>query len=71
LGLPTFTNALSATFSGICKPLNDLMHKDKPREWRQPQHKAFLQLKHAFATAPILAAYDHHKRTILETDASD
>ncbi|RAL58234.1 hypothetical protein DID88_002281 [Monilinia fructigena] len=28
-------------------------------------------LKHAFASAPVLAIFDHHRRTVVETDASD
>jgi transposase InsO family protein len=71
IGFANFYQRFIRNFSGICKPLNDLMRKEQAWEWGEAQQNAFLQLKHAFATAPILATYNYHRRTVLETDASD
>ncbi|RAL58881.1 hypothetical protein DID88_009301 [Monilinia fructigena] len=39
--------------------------------WDASHRDAFATLKDAFITAPVLAYFDHNKRTVLETDASD
>ncbi|KAH7492803.1 hypothetical protein FOMA001_g2147 [Fusarium oxysporum f. sp. matthiolae] len=45
--------------------------KDVPFIWDDTCEKAFVRLKEAFITAPILRPFDWTKDVILETDASD
>jgi hypothetical protein len=70
LGLVGYYRQFIRDFSSIAKPLNQLLHKDEPYEWNEPQQDAFTRLKHRLISAPILA-YPNFKRVfILATDAS-
>jgi hypothetical protein len=71
IGFANFYRRFIRGFSSICKPLNDLMRKDKPWHWGQEQQDAFDTLKQAFSSTPVLVTYDYTRRTVLETDASD
>jgi hypothetical protein len=71
IGFANFYRRFIKGFSSICKPLNDLMRKDKLWEWGQEQQQAFDTLKQAFSSSPVLVTYDYTKKTVLETDASD
>jgi hypothetical protein len=71
LGFANFYRRFIRDFSKICRPLNDLMQKDKLWHWGDEQHSAFEDLKRSFTTAPVLSMFDYTKRTVLETDASD
>jgi hypothetical protein len=71
IGFANFYRCFIKGFSSICKPLNNLMRKDKLWEWGQEQQKAFDTLKQAFSSSPVLVTYDYTKKTVLETDASD
>ncbi|KAH7483616.1 hypothetical protein FOMA001_g6895 [Fusarium oxysporum f. sp. matthiolae] len=51
--------------------LTDTDEKDVPFVWDDTCEKAFIKLKEAFITAPILRPFDWTKDVILETDASD
>ncbi|KAH7459503.1 hypothetical protein FOMA001_g20034 [Fusarium oxysporum f. sp. matthiolae] len=51
--------------------LTDTDEKDVPFVWDDTCEKAFIKLKEAFTTAPILRPFDWTKDVILETDASD
>lgn len=71
LGFANFYRRFIQDFSKMTRPLNDLLRKDTTWCWTEGHQLAFDRLKIAFTTAPILAFYDHTKRTVLETDASD
>lgn len=71
LGFANFYRRFIKGFSQVCAPLNELLRKDVPFEFKRKQTLAFQQLKDAFTQAPILAYFDYNKRAILETDASN
>jgi len=70
LGLVGYYRQFIRDFSSIAKPLNQLLHKDEPYEWNEPQQDAFTRLKHHLISAPILAYPNFKKVFILATDAS-
>ncbi|RAL60401.1 hypothetical protein DID88_000176 [Monilinia fructigena] len=71
LGFANFYRRFIRNFSKITEPLNRLLKKENTWNWTADQENAFKMLKHAFASAPVLAIFDHHRRTVVETDASD
>ncbi|XP_060070207.1 uncharacterized protein LOC132550192 [Ylistrum balloti] len=73
LGLVGFYRKFIANFAAIAVPLTELTKKGLPNklEWGDPQEKAFLTLKKALTSKPILKLPDLHKQFILRTDASD
>jgi hypothetical protein len=79
LGFCNFCRRFIYNFSGIARPLHNLLrglkNGKKPgliadNEWQAPQQKAFEQLIGAFITAPVLRHYDPSLPLRLETDAS-
>lgn len=71
LGFANFYRRFIKDFSKICRPLYDLLRKDKGWSWTEEHDQAYQHLKLAFTTAPVLAYFDYTKKTVLETDASD
>ncbi|KAI0995362.1 hypothetical protein K3495_g12820 [Podosphaera aphanis] len=71
LGFANFYRRFIKDLSKICRPLTELLQKDKPYIWGSPQQLAFRTLQSSFKTPPILAYYDYNKKTVIETDASD
>lgn len=71
LGFANFYRRFIRDFSGICRPLNDMLRKNAPWQWNTKQQEAFEDLKRTFIAAPVLAYFDYDRKTILETDASD
>ena len=57
-------------FSRIATPLNKLLRKDEPYDWKDKQQRAFDSLKERLITAPILIYPDFEKSFTLYTDAS-
>ncbi|RAN66249.1 ribonuclease H family protein, partial [Bacillus sp. SRB_8] len=53
------------------KPLTSLTKKDQPFGWSAAAESAFVTLKRAFTTAPVMKHFDPNLPIILETDASD
>ena len=71
LGFANFYRRFIHRYSYKCRMLYDLLRKGTKFSWTPACEKAFLDLKEAFTTAPILRHFDPSLETILETDASD
>ena len=71
LSLTNFYHCFIKDYAKLTKPLMDLTQKDKVFTWGTTEAKAFTQLKHHFATTPILAYPDNDCQFRLETDTSD
>lgn len=71
LGFANFYRRFIRDFSRIAEPLNRLLKKEQTWDWTSDQDDAFKTLKDAFSSAPVLTIFDHNRRTVVETDASD
>ena len=70
LGLAGYYRKFIRNFSEIARPLNELLKKEQPYDWKRAQDEAFDTLKQRLMTAPILA-YSNFKQTfIVATDTS-
>ena len=58
-------------FSEIARPLTDLTRATKEFDWKEPQQSAFIRLKMAVATAPVLLLPDFELLFVITTDASE
>jgi hypothetical protein len=70
LGLTGYYRRFVAGHSEIAAPLSDLTCKDTPFAWGEKEETAFVQLKAALASAPVLVTPDNSKPYVLHTDAS-
>ncbi|XP_011868563.1 PREDICTED: uncharacterized protein LOC105562377 [Vollenhovia emeryi] len=70
LGLAGYYRRFIPNFSKTAKPLTDLLKKDKEFHWSTSQESAFITLKTALCSNPILQYPDFTKPFILTTDAS-
>ena len=74
LGMVCYYSKFIANFAGISQPIYALLKgrkKLKPGEWRREQQQAFIALKKALVSAPILAYPTQDGKFILDTDASN
>ena len=71
LGFANFYHHFIHQYSSIVSPLTHLTHKDTPFVWSSNADSAFLLLKIAFSSAPILVHFNPTLPTILETNSSD
>jgi hypothetical protein len=71
LGFANFYRRFILGYSKIVAPLTALTKKDRKFQWDAKAQAAFLQLKEAFCSAPILAHFDPDSECVVETDASD
>jgi predicted aspartyl protease len=71
LGLCTYYRRYVRSFATIAHPLNHLTVKDVKFEWTQSCENAFVTLKTALTSAPILAYPSPEADFVLDTDASD
>lgn len=69
LGLANYYRRFILGFSILSAPLRGLLAKDKPFIWNANCERAFLDLKTALTTAPVLALPQLNKPYILTTDA--
>ena len=60
-------------FAAVAAPLTDLLRKDQREKvvWLEAQERAYVSLKKAVTSKPILHLPDFGKEFILSTDASD
>ena len=70
LGLTGYYRRFVEGFSNVAGPLSDLTRKDTPFVWGKREADAFLKLKTALASAPVLATPDNAKPYTVHTDAS-
>ncbi|XP_039145712.1 uncharacterized protein LOC120282946 [Dioscorea cayenensis subsp. rotundata] len=68
LGLSGYYRRFIKHYATIAKPLTDLLRKDS-FQWTDQAEDAFLHLKQAVTTAPILCLPDFSQPFIIETDA--
>jgi transposase InsO family protein len=71
LGMAGFYGRFIPRFSHIAEPLHALKRKNARFEWADPHQAAFLQLKQALATPPVLQIPDFSAKFSLACDASD
>lgn len=71
LGFANFYRLFIRDYSSIAAPLIALTKKGKPFQWTMKANDAFLTLKKAFTSAPILVHADPSKAFVVEEDGSD
>ena len=71
LGLASHYKSFICWFSEISRPLTDLNRAMKEFDWKESQQSAFIRLKMALATVPILLLPDFELPFVITTDASE
>jgi hypothetical protein len=71
LGFANFYRRFIENFSGIVKPMTQLLRKDTRWQWGEEQQKAFDNIKEAFTMPPVRMMPNPHKPYMVECDASD
>ncbi|GMF44018.1 unnamed protein product [Phytophthora fragariaefolia] len=71
LGLANYLHKYSAGYTGLAKPLSDLLKKDTDWRWERQHQEAFDNIKASLQRAPILALPDESKPFSVVCDASD
>lgn len=71
MGIAGYYRKFVKNFGVLSKPLTNLLRKGVEFQWTPEVHTFFESLKHALATAPVLALPDFNKTFVIETDASD
>lgn len=71
LGLASYYRRFIGNFAGIAAPLHALTKKDQAFIWSNEAHTAFLTLRNALISAPVLAMPNDTDEYILDTDAGN
>lgn len=69
-GMATYVSRYIPNFAGITFPYRQLLKKDAPWTWAEPQQEAFNKIKQLISSAPVLSHYDQSKQLVIQTDAS-
>ncbi|XP_036347413.1 uncharacterized protein LOC118756776 [Rhagoletis pomonella] len=70
LGLTGFFRKFVGRYSQLACPLTMLLKKDISFQWEKQQQEAFIKLKEAITSKPVLTLYDPGKQHEVHTDAS-
>lgn len=70
LGLAGYFRKFVRGFGEVARPLTNLLKKNVPFKWTEPELQAFASLKKKLVERPILSLYDPKLDTELHTDAS-
>ena len=71
LGIAGYYRKFIAHYGVISKPLTNILKKGVPFHWTHNEHQAFVLLKQALTSTPVLALPDFSNKFIVETDACD
>ena len=71
LGLAGYYRRFVKGYATITTPLNRLMRKDQPFEWTDDAQEAFVAIKEALTSSPVLAMPNDSGEFVLDTDACD
>ena len=71
VGLCNYYRAHLPNFAKVAEPMTDLLLKDQPFIWGEPQQKSYETLKSMLLEGTACAFPDFKKEFILKTDASD
>jgi len=71
LGLASYYRRFVPTFAEIAAPLQSLTQKNKTFNWSPECDRAFVRLKYALMSSPILAMPNDTEPFLLDTDACD
>ena len=66
LGFCNYSRQFVEDYAEIARPLTELLWKDKPFEWKEPQGQSFQWMKEKLCSAPCLAYPDKDKEFLLE-----
>ena len=69
LGLASYYHKFIWGFSELARPLTNLTNKTHDWSWENDEETAFLKLKAALATAPVLQPPDFERQLVITTDA--
>lgn len=69
-GMATYVSRYIPNFANTTYAYRQLLKKDVPWNWAEPQHTAIEKIKQQIAGTPVLAHYDPSKQLIVQTDAS-
>jgi hypothetical protein len=71
IGLVNYYRTFIPDYAKIATPLTNLLRKDQPFEWKAEQEEAFIALKKALMTTPVLSIFNPHRPIEVHTDASN
>ena len=71
MGMASYYRRFVSGFSDIAQPINKLLQKDSNFQWNTQCDRAFVTLKEALTSEPVLGFPDPTRNFIVYTDASD
>ena len=70
LGFANFYRRFIPNYAGLAKPLTQLLRKDTPFTWNEPQNSAFTEIRSILVSEPTIAIPSPDKDFLIQTDAS-